>query len=676
MKFDLAWLTEHLTTEPDADVLAERLTASGFLVELRENVAGGAVWDVEITTNRPDAMNHRGLAREAAVAVASGLRPLAVDLAESDEAAGDLAAVEIAAPELCPRYVARIVRGVRLGPSPEPLQRRLERCGVRPINAIVDATNYVLLELGQPLHAFDLALLKGRRIVVRRAHEEERLTTLDGVSRRLYASDLVIADGERAVALAGIMGGADSEIGEGTTDVLIESAHFDALTVRRTARRLGMHTEASHRFERGSDPEIAAVASDAAAEMIARLAGGRVCRGRIDVYPRPWQARRLVLDVGALSAFAGLDIDPSRAAAILDGLGFGPAVDGPRIAVTVPSHRVDVERVADLYEEVLRHVGYGTVPAVLPVLRTEPGRRHPNWELVDRGREAAIAAGLAEVVTWSFVDPDDDVLVDGLPGCPGSPLALANPLAQTQAIMRRSLLPGLLAAARASLNRGERRLAVFEEGRVFASEDGQAREAERIGVVLSGTTEDGRAVGFADLKGRVEAILEGTCFPAVAWRRGGSPWLDEDQGAVLEVEGAPIGCAGLLAAERAARWDLRQPLYAAELDLGAAMATPPIPQYRPLPRFPAVTADMTVEHPVGLEYRELIDAVADLAGELVESVELVNRYSGDELGGQVVRTTLRLVYRHPERSLTQDEVNAAQDRLRDALARRLGVGFA
>ncbi len=676
MKFDLAWLTEHLTTEPDADVLAQRLTASGFLVELRENVAGGAVWDVEITTNRPDAMNHRGLAREAAVAVAAGLRPLAVALAESDEAADDVAAVEIADPELCPRYVARIVRGVRLGPSPEALQRRLERCGVRPINAIVDATNYVLLELGQPLHAFDLARLEGRRIVVRRAHEEERLTTLDGVSRRLQASDLVIADGERAVALAGIMGGADSEIGEGTTDVLIESAHFDALTVRRTARRLGMHTEASHRFERGSDPEIAAVASDAAAEMIARLAGGRVCRGRIDVYPRPWQARRLVLDVGALSAFAGLDIDPSRAAAILDGLGFGPAVDGPRIAVTVPSHRVDVERVADLYEEVLRHVGYGTVPARLPVLRTEPGRRHPNWELVDRGRQAAIAAGLAEVVTWSFVDPDDDALVDGLPGCPGSPLALANPLAQTQAIMRRSLLPGLLAAARASLNRGERRLAVFEEGRVFASEDGQPREAERIGVVLSGTTEDGRVVDFADLKGRVEAILDGTCFPVVEWRRGGSPWLDEDQGATLEVEGAPIGCAGLLAAELAARWDLRQPLYVAELDLGAAMATPPMPQYRPLPRFPAVTADMTVEHPVGLEYRELIGAVEELAGELVESMELENRYSGDELEGRVVRTTLRLVYRHPERSLTQDEVNAAQDRLREALARRLGVGFA
>lgn len=675
MKFDLAWVTEHLRDIPEADELAERLTASGFLVELREKVGSGEVWDVEVTTNRPDAMSHRGLAREAAVAVGTALAPLAIDLSEAEPAACELAAVEVSAPELCPRYVARVVRGVRMVPSPEALQRRLERCGVRPINAVVDATNYVLLDLGQPLHAFDLHRLAGSRIVVRRAAAGEELTTLDGLRRRLEPTDLVIADGERAVALAGIMGGADSEIGEGTTDVLIESAHFDPLAVRRTARRLGMHTEASHRFERGSDPEIAGVACDAAAATIARLAGGEVSRGRIDVYERPWHARRLVLDVQALSAFAGLEIERAQAAAILDGLGFTPQGDGQRLSVTVPSHRVDVERVADLYEEVMRHVGYGAVPARLPVLEAAPGHRHPNWELVDRGREAAIAAGLMEVITWAFIDPAVDALVDDLPGCPGPPLMMTNPLSRTQAALRRSLLPGLLEAARSSLNRGERSLAMFEQGRVFAGLDAVPREAERVAVALTGER-DGRSLEFADLKGVVEEMLHGAAFPPVEWRRGGAPWLDQRQGTVLRTGDELVGCAGLLSDELAGRFELRQPLYVAELDLGAASSAPPLPQYRPLPRFPAVVADMTVEHPSELEYGELVGAVEDLAGDLVESVELVGRYSGEEVGPETVRTTLRLTYRHPERSLTQDEVNAHQGRLRKELARRLGVGFA
>ena len=675
MKFDSQWLCEHLQDAPDEDRIADRLTACGCLVELREPGDGAEIWDVEITTNRPDAMNHRGLAREAAVAADTDLRPLDFALEESDEEASSLASVEIAEGAACSRYVARVVRSVRVGPSPEWLQRRLFNCGVRPINAVVDATNYVLLELGQPLHAFDLDRLRGRKIIVRPAEDGEVLETLDGEERQLDPSMLMIADGEGVVALAGIMGGADSEIHEGTTDVLLESAHFDSLSVRRTARRLGMHTEASHRFERGCDPEMAATACDRAAALIAELTGGSICRGRIDVYPRPWQAARMEFSVAALSAFADLQIPRDRILEILAGLGFAPEADGDLVTVTVPSFRVDIERLPDVYEEVIRHVGYAAVPSRLPVLATAPGKRNPNWELVDRARDAAVSAGLAEIMTFSFIDPEADEQVASQPLCPGEPLPLDNPLARTQGTMRRSLLPGILAAAGASLNQGERDLALFEQGRVFSLGSDGPLEHERLAVVLT-PSGDGPEQPFARLKGVVEHLRTKVGLPAVRWVPGGGPWLAAHGGAVLETDdGAAVGFAGVLSPEFAATFGVRRELAVAELDLRRAVE-PPLPRFEPLPRFPAVTADMTVEHPTAVSYAQLEEAVRDLAPDEVVSVGMAVRYSGPGLPAGSVRTTLRLVYRHPDRSLTQEEVNAAQESLRQSLADRLGVTFA
>jgi phenylalanyl-tRNA synthetase beta chain len=674
MIFDSDWLTEYLDGSPDLDTLAERLTDCGCLVELREQGEGTEKWDVEITTNRPDAMNHRGLAREAAVAVACRLRPIDFELDEGDDRAADYAAIEIADPTLCSRYVARVIRGVRVGPSPAWLQRRLENCGVRPINSVVDATNYVLLELGQPLHAFDLDLVRGRRIVVRAAEAGEKLTTLDGEERKLDPSMLMIADGDGVVALAGIMGGADSEINDNTTDVLLESAHFDSLSVRRTSRRLGMHTEASHRFERGTDPEMAAIACDRAAALIAELAGGRVCRGRIDVYPRPWQPQQMEFSVPALSAFTGLEIPPPRVVEILEGLEFKPELEGDLVRVTVPPHRVDIDRIPDLYEEVIRHVGYGSVPSRLPVLPTAPGRRNPNWELIDRAREAAVAAGLIEIMTWSFVDPETDELVASQALCPGKPVPIGNPLASTQAVMRRSLLPGMLDAARANVNQGERTLLLFEQGRVFALGNDGPLERERLGIVLRDDGGDAEA-RFRRLKGVVESVAHTVGLSPVQWKRGGTPWFDEEAGAVIETaEGKVAGIAGLVSRELGDRWNLGPDVAAAELDIDLASA-PALRRFEVLARFPSVVMDMTVEHDEDLDYARLESATSDLAGEWVEDLSYVTQFK-PETEPRVVRTTLRLVYRHPERSLTQEEVNAAQDELRQKLADRLGVGFA
>ncbi len=676
MKFDAAWLVELLDGEPDFDTLAGRMTAAGFTVELRERVSGGETWDVEVTTNRPDAMNHRGMAREAAVALETTVKPLEFELDEGREPVAEHASVAVEDPDGCSRYVARLVRGVRIGPSPEWLAARLERCGVRPINVVVDVTNLVLLELGQPLHAFDLATLEDRRIVVRRAASGERLVTLDGEERELDPSILVIADARRPVALAGIMGGADTEISETTVDVLIESAHFDPIVIRRAARRLGMHTEASHRFERGTDPEIVPLAAAYAAALIARLAGGTVLKGFIDVRPRPWTPRRITFSARRLSRFAGLEISLRRAVEILDGLGFAPEADGDTVTVTVPSWRVDVERPEDLYEEVIRHVGYDAVPAVLPVLSSRPGGRSEAWERVDRAREAALGAGLDEVVTYAFIDPADDALAGELPLCPGEPLPLANPLSRNQAAMRRALLPGLVVAAREMLNRGERELSVFEQGRAFGRRDGKPVEVERLGVVLAGPRGpwDGRReTDFLDVKGIAEDLAARLGIRVARWERGGAPWLDEAEGAVArDPEGRVVAVAGKLAAQAAAHWDLKTPLYVAELDM-EAMGPPAEPRFEPLPRFPAVVADLTVEHDRSLAYAELEAAVRQLAAETVESIGLVVRYEGKNVPKGRLRTTLRLVYRSPERSLTREEVNALQETLRERLAGALDV---
>lgn len=678
MKFDAAWLMDHLDGAPGADETTGRLTACGFLVELREEGDGGEIWDVEVTTNRPDAMNHRGLAREAALATGAALKPFAFELEETGESSADLATVEIADPSMCTRFCARVIRGVKPASSPEWMQRRLINSGVRPISAIVDVTNYVLLELGQPLHAYDLAKVRGAKLVARRAEAGESLVTLDGETRKLEPGMPVIADAEGVVGLGGIMGGADSEIGDGTEDVLLEAANFDALTVRRAARTLGMHTEASHRFERGADPELPPLAIDYAAALIAEFSGGTVCSGRIDVRPRPWEPHELTTTATKVSAFMGLATPLERMVEIAEGLELEPRTDGDAIIVTVPSFRVDLEREADLMEEFVRHVGFDAIPARLPVLSSAPGHRNPNWELVDRARSAAVNAGLAEIMTWSFIDPAFDALVESFPLCPGNAVQLDNPLASTQATMRRSLLPGLLSAVRDNLNQGERAVAVFEQGRVFALAGGAPLEGERLAVALVGPALGAqRPVGFADLKGVVERMADELGFPALVWRRGGGPWLDEAQGAAIATEdGQIVGCAGLVDAAMATRWDIKVPVYVAELDLRAAAEEIPLPSFVELPRTPAVTADVTIEHSVDLSYAELHAVVRELAGNLVETVELQGRYAGKGLPPGAVRTTLRLTYRAADRSLTQDEVNEQQEALREGLSRRLGVTFA
>jgi len=678
VKLSLAWLRDHLEGDTPATELAGRLTAVGMNVELREPVPSDEVWDVDITANRPDAMNHRGMAREAAAAGCGQLRPIEVLVPEGGVAAAELAGLEVEDTQSCPRYCARVIRGVKVGPSPAWLAERLSRCGVRPINNVVDATNYVLLDVGQPLHAFDLRFLAGRKIRVRRGTTGERMTTLDGVERLLTSEDVVIADAEKAVALAGIMGGADSEIRFDTTEVLVESAFFDPILVRRTARRLGLATEASRRFERGTDRAMARVGADLAAELIVRLAGGEVAAGVLDSSPTLPAPHPVALDRQRLCTFVGCDIPSSFVLPLLAALGCEPLVAGDQITCVSPTWRVDLELAEDLYEEVLRHFGYDRVPSALPVASTEPGKRLGSWPLTDRARGALVLAGLAEAVTYAFVSAEQDVATVGSPLAQrGEPIGLANPLSSRLAVMRRTILAGLAEAAAGNLRRGAQAVMLGEVGRVFFGTAGRPREEERLALVVAGRLggwDRQSQADFLDLKGIVEAVLDQLGLSEATWRPATAAVLAPGDAAMIVVDGQEVGIAGRLADAVVAGVESPLPLWVAEIDLGCVAAAPQ-PTMRPIPRFPAVEADLTIRHARSLSYAELVSAIHKASPPWLDDVQPVVQYAGEGVAAGELKTTVRLVYRLADRSLTQDEVNQAHFALMEELARRLAVSF-
>lgn len=677
MKVLYSWICEHLEGALPAAEMAERLTAAGLNVELRTPQGDDEIWEVDVTTNRPDCLNHRGLAREAAAAGGGRLKPLQVTVSEKGPAVEQLARVTVEDPEGCPRYCARVIRGVKVGPSPQWLAERLAACGIRPINNVVDATNYVLLDLGHPLHAFDLAKVEGRHIRVRRARAGEKLVTLDGEERTLTLEDLVIADETKAVALAGIMGGANSEITDTTQDVLLESAYFAPTAIRRTRKRLGLDTEASRRFERGADRAMARIAVDAAAQLIVELAGGEVASGVLDSCRELPSPATISFTLDGLWAFAGVAVPEAFVREVLTALEIPFQVQNHSFFCQVPTHRVDLELPEDLYEEILRHWGYDHIPSVLPPLREGPGERRGSFPVTDRARDLAQGLGLAEAITYAFVPEEVELSFQESPlVARGELVRLENPLSARMAVMRRTLWSGLVEAAASNLRRGAERVQLFEVGRVFFAREGKVQEEERLAVVLSGEVgawDRRRPVDFLDLKGLAEALAEGLGLPPCAFAPLADPFAS-GCGAVMQRGGEAVGVLGKLSEKAQALYDAPRPLWALELVLDVAAAPAP-PKFQELSRFPAVVADLTVRHPLSLPYGTLVSTLWSLAPEILERVEPVVRYRGEQVGPDEVKTTLRLTYRHRERSLTQEEVNAAHFALMEALAAKLSVSF-
>lgn len=681
MKFRLEWLATYLDGEtPDLPLLRRRLTEVGFIVEGTEGSGPAATLEVELTANRPDAMNHRGLAREAAVALGRAFRDPSAGLGvpEGETPASALATVTVEEPALCSRYSARVIEGVTVRPAAAPVQERLLALGMGPISGPVDATNHVLWDIGQPLHAFDLdTLAKGAdgrpAIVVRRAREGEKLVTLDGVERTLSPEHLVIADAEKPVALAGVMGGLETAIGPSTKRILLESAHFHPPAVRRTARAFGMHTDASHRFERGCDPEATVEGLDRAARLILLDCGGTAARGVVDVVARRIEKRTVPLRLSRISRFLGMEVPLARTLAILSALGLQADRDGDVVRVTVPTARVDLELEVDLIEEIVRHVGYARLPETLPPA-FDPTFVDELLQREERVRDLLAGAGLTEAQTYSFVSAAENAPFEGV--APGSPALLENPLGEPFTTLRATPVPGLLRSARHNVRRGLSDVALFETGRSYGMQTGQPRESRRVAVLLHGRRDvhwsaPATDCDFFDGSGIVESLLRGLGVPAPRFVPSDFPFLAPGRSArILTAEGAEAGWIGILSASLSAAWDLKDPVVL-DLDLSALRPAPRPDTIVPPPRLPGSDVDLTVTHRLSRPWADLDGAARREAPPELLAVTARYRFSGAGVPEGFVKTTLTLRFGSAERSLSREEVNS----WRDAAARRLlGLG--
>jgi phenylalanyl-tRNA synthetase beta chain len=682
VKFRLEWLAEYLPGEtPDAKALGQRLTDIGFILEGIEGDGPTAVLDVEVTPNRPDAMNHRGIALEAALALDRAfLDPEAkAAVPEEGAAASDLASVTIEEPELCSRYSSRVLEGIAMRGSSPKVAERLAAIGSGVISGPVDATNHVLWDVGQPLHAFDLdKLAKGPdgkpAIIVRRARKGEKLFTLDGVERVLTPEMLVIADHERPVALAGVMGGLETMITLSTRRVLLESAHFSATSVRRTARALGMHTDASHRFERGTDPGGTAAALDRAARLIVACCGGSVRKGVIDAVARRVEPRTLRLRFPRLARFLGLEVSKERTVAILEALGIRVLESsGDVFACTIPTARVDLTAEVDLFEEVIRHVGYGKLPETLPAAFV-PTYADPVLEREERVRDVLAGAGFTEAQSYSFISASENAPFETL--APGAPVAIENPLGEPFEILRATPLVGVLRAAQHNVRRGARDLSLFEVGRAFGRRNGSVMEPRRVSFLLLGergvhvSTVPVR-VDFFDGSGVVAGLFRGLGLEAPSFSPAKEPFLAPGRAArVLAPGGRDVGWVGVLSSALCQAWELDEPV-AGELDLEAIPKTPPLTSVEAPPRFPGSDFDLTVTHRLSVPFVELASAARSSAPPELAAVDAVARYQGAGVAEGHVKTTLRFRFRSSERSLSREELSLWRD---EAASRFLALG--
>ena len=699
MKFSLDWIDDFVDVAAagGADGVRRLLEQAGIPIEGLEIRDGDTLLDAEITPNRPDAMGHRGLAREVAAMGGRPMREFAARYADPEagaEATEQVTSVVIQVPNLCRRFGARLVLGVRPGAAaPAIVRRRLTALGAKPISAAVDATNYVLWDTGQPLHAFDFDRLAGGLLLVRKARKGERLVTLDGVERVLESSDLVVADAERPVSLAGIMGGLDTAVTERTTNVLLEGAWWDPATVRRTARRLGMHTDASHRFERGADIDAIPGALNLAARLLVEAAGGTVAAGLLDAHGNLFRIRRTALRLARLRLLSGdprLTLDFAEEALVR--LGFGTERKGKRISVSIPLFRADVRREDDLVEEVLRVYGYDRLPSRLPPASGAGEVKEPRRTVEDRLSDAAAAAGLFETVNYPFVDRDVEEAPYGdwlrLTGTALEPLAIANPLDASRRHLRATLLPGLLDAVGRNLRHGAASVGLFEVGRAFGAagetDKPESFESRRFAVALAGerrphwSTPDGhRAADFYDVKGLVESLVERWISPeALVWERVPvSAFTDGATAAVRTRAGELLGIAGLVGTAEREKRALTVPVFAAEILVDAIPAGPRPFRFAGIPALPAIAADLTFAQPKDLPWERIATFVRARKLADLESLRCLDRYEGPGVEAGKVKTTIRLTFRSPEKTLEQEEVNREVRRLADELVSLPGVAL-
>ncbi len=707
MRVPYGWLGELAPTGLAAEIVADKLTMAGFEVEETTEVAGELVLDTHVNANRGDALSMVGIAREVGALTGVSVVHPAFTLCENGPDVHTLAKVIVEAPDLCPRYAARVILGVKIGPSPEWVQQRLTAAGVRPINNVVDVTNYVMLELGQPLHAFDLHQVAEQTIIVRRAAAGEPFTTLDGTARTLNENNLVIADAARPVALAGIMGGENSEVTEATTDILLESTHFERTSIRKTARAMGLQTESSYRFERIVDISGVIRAADCAAYLLAQWAGGTVAKGVIDVFAAQPEPRVIIMRPARINKVLGTDISAARMIEVLRGLELGVVEAGDVLHVTVPTFRADLLEEQDLVEEIARIHGYEHIPSTVPGNIKVSGRLAPEMAFETKVRDLLTAAGMCEGLSYSLIDyrlfdlmllPEDAVERTQI-------VPLRNPKSEEFTHLRPTMLLTMLEALRNNARRGIEDVQLFEIGRTFRNTMGgmlcdYSERAERkpelprvasgellpletrtAGIALMGRPMSARWGGgdtdidFFWLKGILEQLLADLHVGEFTFAPAEHPSLHPGRQAIIIIGGRTVGIFGEVHPRVAQNFDLPRRAYLAELNVDELLviAAPDGATPAALSRFPAMARDIAFLVRVDQPAVEVGATITAAAGENCESVALFDVYQGKNIPEGLRSLAYRLTFRAAERTLADAEVDAAMATVRTALAERVGA---
>jgi phenylalanyl-tRNA synthetase beta chain len=651
--------------------LADALGLSDWLLE------------VEITPNRGDCLSVLGVARELASITGEKVVLPDVSFPEEGKPIGDLVRVDVSDPELCPRYTARAVSGVAIAPSPDWMRRRLALCGIRPINNIVDVTNYLLLEVGQPMHAFDLDRLRGARIDVRAPREALTFTTLDGSERKIDPGMLLIRDGEGPVAVAGVMGGANSEVVDGTTRVVFESAHFSPPSIRRTAKRLGLSSESSYRFERGVDPAGTVYAADRAVALLSRFAPLSVARGVIDVGGEGVKPKTVPFRPDRATRIMGRTYAPDACLGIFARLGFPVADDGAETwSVTVPTHRFDIEREIDLVEEVARLSGYDAIPATYPESKAPEFSEDDRFvDVQERAFDFLRGRGFSQAVNFSFVGGRSwERLGTFLGFDPADAVRLVNPISDETTLMRPHLLTGLLSNAADNVRRFIDDVRLYEGGKAFGKSyvEGQFEEA-RLGVILRGKRLPGDWSGgdapadFFDMKGVVEPLLLHLCAsPVHVVPTRLRPFFEVGKAADVLREGEVVGWFGAIRKELLAEYDLTGPVFYGEIRLAKATASPPPPgRYAPLPKFPPVFRDVACVFPAGAPVGDVLAMVREVSPEVAEA-GVFDVFTAEKIGDGNKSVGIRVKLQPQDRTLTEAEVHSIHSKIVNLLENRFG----
>jgi len=640
------------------------------------------ILEITLTPNRIDCASILGIAREIGALTKKKITIPEVHFEETDISIQDLAEVIVLDSNGCPRYTAGLVDQVKIGPSPFWIRYRLHVSGIRSINNVVDITNYVLMEFGQPLHAFDYHRLGDRKIVVKRAENNQIFTTLDEQTRDLDDQTLMICDGKREIAIAGIMGGLNSEITESSTTVLIESAYFNPTMIRRSSKMLSLSTEASYRFERGIDIEGVDLALKRSLRLIKQLTGGNIAKGIIDCYPKTWSSPRITLRVEKANKILGTNVDVKIMANHLSSLSMAvKIVDQNRLVVSPPSFRVDITREADLIEEIARLIGYNNIPVTLPAIRpTEEDIT--EFLLRDRIKNMLVGMGFTEIITYSFISPKSaDILGAEQNSNLRSFVKLLNPLTQDQSVMRTSLIPGLLSTVRLNSLRGQNDLRIFEWGKTYIKGEGELPQERLVLAALitgMGSTQEWyqspREADFFDIKGMTENILEELGIEKAEFKRN-SPkeGFDPYEYAGIHCSDTEIGTIGKVSKEVMDGYELEKKAYILELYIETLSSLVVWEKkFTPLARFPSVRRDISIIVNRSTDTAILINIVREMGKDLVESVDIFDAYQGKQIAPQEKAMALRISYRSDKRTLTDDEVNKIHEEVIEEICRQTG----